>query len=386
MNYYNLKTLIDEKIKTNGNEEITATVLNEVLYAMVNQIGMAGWMFAGIATKAEDLVARDANTFYLTATPGYYGQGVGVVREGEVAIIRSGDNPPPGNGFKKETLFIRDAKIPANFGIQSGLEMSMGTSSFVGNSHGFVTLMKRSTKEIRIDYQVDGDYTLENNNYLYAQNLTDDQMNGNDPIGLTMASGAGETYKAILLSVKFPDFDIDENTLPLNSYARKIELVNMTQKDQYNCPPFLTANFFQGVGDTHFAAVIRSIIGNAIRYFSADRPLPANSILFVKKADMADGIVHVTIGEHPGSGTDIEVGTFDLQGASGGHQSLTIERKNGDEVVYKLTVVYDQVVIMRVLTFMYLLAGQTEFNSKIIDANYSTINEIIPFIQNTNIA
>ena len=50
-NYNSLKATINANIKTNGNQEITGSVLNSVLNAMVTTIG-AGYQYAGVATPS----------------------------------------------------------------------------------------------------------------------------------------------------------------------------------------------------------------------------------------------------------------------------------------------------------------------------------------------
>jgi hypothetical protein len=71
-NYQSLKAAINAVIKANGNKEITGTVLNEVLLAMVNSLG-AGYQFAGVATPSTNPGTPDQNVFYIAmqaGTPG----------------------------------------------------------------------------------------------------------------------------------------------------------------------------------------------------------------------------------------------------------------------------------------------------------------------------
>ena len=87
-NYNSLKATINANIKTNGNQEITGSVLNSVLNAMVTTIG-AGYQYAGVATPSANPGSPDNLVFYLAATAGTYTHFGGiVVNDGEIAILK----------------------------------------------------------------------------------------------------------------------------------------------------------------------------------------------------------------------------------------------------------------------------------------------------------
>lgn len=89
-NYSSLKATINANVKTNGNQEITGSVLNSVLNAMVDSEG-AGYQFMGVATPSSPGTAQtpDYKCFYLASTPGTYTYLGGlVVADGEVAILK----------------------------------------------------------------------------------------------------------------------------------------------------------------------------------------------------------------------------------------------------------------------------------------------------------
>ena len=70
-NYATLKAAINAVIKANGNKEITGTVLNETLTAMVNSLG-ANYQFAGVATPSTNPGTPDQNVVYLASQAGTY--------------------------------------------------------------------------------------------------------------------------------------------------------------------------------------------------------------------------------------------------------------------------------------------------------------------------
>lgn len=87
-NYNSLKATINANIKTNGNQEITGSVLNSVLNAMVNTLG-AGYQYAGVATPSSNPGTPDTNVFYIAAIAGTYtNMGGLVVSDGEAAILK----------------------------------------------------------------------------------------------------------------------------------------------------------------------------------------------------------------------------------------------------------------------------------------------------------
>ena len=88
--YSSLKATINANVKTNGNQEITGSVMNSVLNAMVNSLG-AGYQFMGVATPTNPGTAQtpDYKCFYIATTPGTYTNLGGlVVSDGEVALLK----------------------------------------------------------------------------------------------------------------------------------------------------------------------------------------------------------------------------------------------------------------------------------------------------------
>ena len=70
-NYEQLKSAIAAVIKTNGNNEITGALLQQVLIGMTSQIG-ANMTFKGVATPATQPATPDQNCFYMATEKGVY--------------------------------------------------------------------------------------------------------------------------------------------------------------------------------------------------------------------------------------------------------------------------------------------------------------------------
>ena len=86
-NYEQLKAAIAAVIKTNGNNEITGALMQQVLQSIVSQIGQNG-TFAGIATPATNPGTPDQNVFYLASESGVYANFAGYTLEaGHIAVF-----------------------------------------------------------------------------------------------------------------------------------------------------------------------------------------------------------------------------------------------------------------------------------------------------------
>lgn len=87
-NYQELKRAIADVIKTNGNQEITGAILQNVLKSMVSVIGENA-TFAGIAIPGTNPGTPDANVFYIAAETGSYPNfgGSKVITDNEIAIF-----------------------------------------------------------------------------------------------------------------------------------------------------------------------------------------------------------------------------------------------------------------------------------------------------------
>lgn len=87
-NYGSLLTDINNKITTNGRQEITGQILNGVLTDMVGDLGK-GYQFMGVATPSGSPASTDAPIFYIAGTAGTYSNFGGlVVADGEVAVLK----------------------------------------------------------------------------------------------------------------------------------------------------------------------------------------------------------------------------------------------------------------------------------------------------------
>lgn len=85
-NWQILKAAIAGVIKTNGNQEITGQVLQNVLNNMISNLG-ANATFANIATPSTNPGTPDGPVFYLATQSGTYSNFGGIVVENEAAIL-----------------------------------------------------------------------------------------------------------------------------------------------------------------------------------------------------------------------------------------------------------------------------------------------------------
>lgn len=85
-NYQELKQAIADVIKTNGNQEITGVILQNVLKSIVSVIGENA-TFAGIATPETNPGTPDQNIFYIASSNGVYSNFDGYKLEDEIAFF-----------------------------------------------------------------------------------------------------------------------------------------------------------------------------------------------------------------------------------------------------------------------------------------------------------
>lgn len=86
-NWTNLKAAIANTITANGNQEITGTVLQNTLNAIVNAVG-ANATFAGVATSSTNPGVPDGSVFYLAFQAGIYSNFNAVeVTSAEIALL-----------------------------------------------------------------------------------------------------------------------------------------------------------------------------------------------------------------------------------------------------------------------------------------------------------
>lgn len=139
--YEQLKSKIDQYIRTNGVRAITGAILNEVLVDMVNGLGTnAG--FGGSITPSGQPPATDNNIFFIASTAGTYTNFSGiVVASNEFAFIRR-----QGNGWVKDSWTISAPDV-------SGKADKVDTPNVIhldNSEHGFDTLTDAQVAGLRV--------------------------------------------------------------------------------------------------------------------------------------------------------------------------------------------------------------------------------------------
>lgn len=86
-NYATLKGAIQDVIKTNGNNEITGSLLQQSLLAMINALG-ADYQFVGIANESTNPGTPDQNVFYIGGPGTYSNFNSAVIPDGNIGIFK----------------------------------------------------------------------------------------------------------------------------------------------------------------------------------------------------------------------------------------------------------------------------------------------------------
>ena len=105
-NWSDLKAAVAKVIKTNGNQEITGAVLQNVLNNIISNVGENS-TFAGIATPSTNPGAPDGPVFYLATRAGTYANFNGIaIIDGEAVILEW-----KGSWTKKVTGFATQEQL-----------------------------------------------------------------------------------------------------------------------------------------------------------------------------------------------------------------------------------------------------------------------------------
>ena len=191
-NYATLKAAIQNVVKTNGNNEITGSLLQQSLLAMIESLG-AGYQYMGIATPATNPGTPDQNVFYLASTAGIYTNfGSLSLAENEVAILKY-------NG-----TWTKDASGWASANVVDKLAESVGDTSLLNE-------YKTLSPTIKTGYyrQFSNNTEVQNSSYEYATVpvsvgqkylLTGWNINNNIPLAWVYNSVTGVKARAITQS------------------------------------------------------------------------------------------------------------------------------------------------------------------------------------------
>ena len=107
-NYEVLKQAVSDVIKTNGNQEITGQIMQNVLLSIINNVGKYA-TYVGVATLKTNPGTPDQNVFYLASENGVY-PNFGVTLDNEIAVISNN------NGSWEKKLLL---KIDKELNVQS---------------------------------------------------------------------------------------------------------------------------------------------------------------------------------------------------------------------------------------------------------------------------
>lgn len=86
-NYSNLKNIIDQVVRTNGQGDITGANLNQTLQQMVTDLG-ANYQYAGVATPSTNPGSPDQNVFYIATLAGTYSYFNSIVLPKGITVLR----------------------------------------------------------------------------------------------------------------------------------------------------------------------------------------------------------------------------------------------------------------------------------------------------------
>lgn len=133
-NWSDLKSAVSSIIKTNGAQQITGQLLQNVLNNIISNVGENA-AFAGIATPDTNPGVPDGNVFYLAEKAGTYSNFNGIkISLGEAAILEW-----KGNWVKKTTGFASKEKLAELssdfFSLSSTIQLEKTSENIVGTTN-----------------------------------------------------------------------------------------------------------------------------------------------------------------------------------------------------------------------------------------------------------
>lgn len=189
MNYDELKRNIADVVKTNGNQEITGQIMQDALFALIENLG-EGWQFGG-AVRPSDVPAlgADVRGFWLAVEKGVYAD-FGGVEVSELSAIVYGDGwgvLPLGVAFGVDT----EAEIGALSERVKALEAD-GSVTTSRIADGAVTTPKIADTAVTSDKIAVGAVSIDKLN-TDLQAKVNDKVNKNGS-GVTIISDDSDTF------------------------------------------------------------------------------------------------------------------------------------------------------------------------------------------------
>lgn len=164
-NWTTLKTAIANVIKTNGNQEITGRLLQNVLNNMVSSVGENA-TFVGIATPTTNPGVPDGPVFYIATTVGVYANFDGIeLKSGEAVILQWN-----GGAWKKKiTRLATEQEIIYDVSARNGGVVFKSLSALF-NSPNLGALIPASVRHGGMSIRfIQGSEQSSDNNYVQAR-------------------------------------------------------------------------------------------------------------------------------------------------------------------------------------------------------------------------
>ena len=163
-NWSDLKAAVAKVIKTNGNQEITGRLLQNVLNNIISNVGENA-SFAGVAIPSTNPGTPDGNVFYIASESGTYSNFGGIVNNGECLILKKNED----SWVSVETGIITNKKLSNLLGLV------IDTSTFVNGQ-----------------WTGNGEGLSSNNNSSYLRNSEPIPISGNTNNIISLYSNTGQ--------------------------------------------------------------------------------------------------------------------------------------------------------------------------------------------------
>ena len=292
-NWSTLKTAIADIIKTNGNQEITGQLLQNVLNSIVSSVGENA-TFAGIATPETSPGAPDGPIFYLATTTGVYVNFNGIeVSEGEAVILQWNNSnwAKKTSGFAtQEKLSQMSSNLGASMVLNNGGDISLVEANPNGVKRYDFGLSKHKTYTISLHPDAGGVVVYFTLNYSdgtqYSQLIEDTSVHEITPskdaesFSITYGSAMTATSCRIELSMPpqiinyAPDYSEFNKGLKRFDIIESITILSQKRVNLKDTRPAYTFGFVLDIEDTPFK--IGDIIAVGVKNVVNNGPLGAS--------------------------------------------------------------------------------------------------------------
>ena len=316
----NLKTAIANVIKTNGNQEITGRLLQNVLNNIVSSVGENA-TFAGIATLTTNPGTPDGPVFYLATQPGVYSNFDGLENtRGECLILKY-------DGAWSSIV----VNVVTNSALSNLLGLAIDASTFVSGQ-----------------WVGNGENLTSNNNSSYLRNPSSIAICGKANTIISLRNSTGDVVRIASLSITLKFRNKSKQNVPysyisngqfiqLSAEASELYIHGTTAQinsiNGYSFLGLISIDLLVQRFDERITQNTQDITQNTQDIEALNNTINGGSVNYITGAQLGvypnHAYVGSTLGDNPiSNSTNSALGRIDVSGLEGTHLYITKDGTN----------------------------------------------------------